>query len=52
VSAEPFAPRPVLVVLNRFDDHDDVHRRNHDWLRLRAGLDVVTSPTALADRLT
>jgi dethiobiotin synthetase len=52
VSAEPFAPRPVLVALNRFDDADDVHRRNRDWLRLRAGLEVVTSPTELADRLT
>ncbi len=51
VSAEPFAPRPVLVALNRFDDQNEVHRRNHDWLRLRAGLDVVTSPTALADHL-
>ena len=52
VSADPFAPRPLLVALNRFDDADDVHRRNRDWLRLRANLEVVTSPTELADRLT
>jgi dethiobiotin synthetase len=52
VSADPFAPRPVLVALNRFDDADDVHRRNRDWLRLRAGLEVATSPTELADRVS
>jgi dethiobiotin synthetase len=52
LSVEPFAPRPVLVAINRFDDRDDMHRRNHDWLRTRAGLDVVTSPTELAERLT
>lgn len=51
VSVEPFALRPVLVALNRFDDQNDVHRRNHNWLCLRAGLDVVTSPTGLAERL-
>lgn len=51
VSVEPFAPRPVLVALNRFDEHHEIHRRNHDWLRTRAGLEVVTSPTELAERL-
>ncbi len=51
VNAAPFAPRRVLVALNRFDEHNDVHRRNLHWLRLRADFDVVTSPTALADHL-
>ncbi|MEX0663961.1 MAG: dethiobiotin synthase [Acidimicrobiia bacterium] len=51
VSAEPFEAQPVVVALNRFDDADDVHRRNADWLGLRAGLDVVTSPTELATRV-
>lgn len=51
VNSAPFVPRPVVVALNRFDDGDDVHRRNRDWLRAKAALDVVTSPTDLADRL-
>ena len=51
VSVEPFAPRPVVVALNRFDEHDDLHARNRRWLELRSGLDLVTSPTALANRL-
>jgi dethiobiotin synthetase len=52
VSAAPFDPRPVVVALNRFDDDDDLHRRNRSWLELRGGYEVVTSPTALADRLS
>ena len=51
LSVEPFAPRPVVVALNRFDEDDDLHARNRRWLELRAGLDLVTSPTALANRL-
>ena len=39
------------VVLNRFDDGDDLHRRNLAWLADTDGLDVVTGPDALADRL-
>ncbi|MHB8499234.1 MAG: ATP-dependent dethiobiotin synthetase BioD [Acidimicrobiales bacterium] len=42
--------RPV-VVLNRFDDGQELHRRNLDWLRDVDGLDLVTSPQALTDRL-
>jgi dethiobiotin synthetase len=52
VNAAPFTPRPVLIALNRFDDSEDLHRRNRDWLRTRAELDVVTSPTDLADWLS
>ena len=51
VNAAPLVPRPVVVALNRFDDGDEVHRRNRDWLRTNAALDVVTSPTDLADWL-
>lgn len=40
--------RPV-VMLNRFDDGQELHRRNLAWLRDVDGLDPVTSPEALAD---
>jgi dethiobiotin synthetase len=52
ISAEPFAPRPVAIALNRFDDRNAVHLRNLDWLHTRAGLTVVTSPTELANQLS
>ena len=42
---------PTVVFLNRFDDGDDLHRRNVDWLRTREGLDVVTDIEALARRV-
>jgi dethiobiotin synthetase len=48
LAAAPFAPRPVLVALNRYDASDDLHRRNAAWLQTREGLEVVTSPEALA----
>jgi len=34
---------PLLVILNRFDPADDVHRRSHEWLTVVDGLAVVTS---------
>jgi dethiobiotin synthetase len=40
-----------VVVLNRYDDADDLHRRNRAWLVERLGIDVVTSPSAVADRI-
>jgi dethiobiotin synthetase len=52
LSAAAFGPRPMIVALNRFDEADDLHRRNRSWLELRASLDVVTSPTELADHLS
>jgi len=37
----------VVVYLNRFDDNDELHTRNRDWLVTRAGLEVVTDPETL-----
>jgi len=52
LSAAPFAPlAPVVVALNRHDETDEVHERTRAWIAMRASLDVVTSPTGLADRL-
>ena len=45
-------PRHRLVVaLNRFEPSDGLHALNLAWLRERADLDVVTTPTALAAHL-
>ncbi len=41
----------VLVVLNRFDGDDDLHRRNLAWLREVDGLDPLVSPQEVAVRL-
>lgn len=43
---------PVVVVLNGYDDGEAVHQRNRDWLSGRDGLEVLTSPVALAPRLS
>jgi dethiobiotin synthetase len=37
---------PGVVVLNRFDPADHLHRDNLDWLRARDGLDVETAGDA------
>ncbi len=34
----------TLVVLDRFDDRHDIHRRNREWLADRLGYSVVTVP--------
>jgi dethiobiotin synthetase len=44
-------PTAVAVFLNRFDDADELHRRNREWLVTRDGLDVTTSIDALAERV-
>ncbi len=41
----------VIVVLNRFDSDDALHRENREWLQTRDGLDVVTDLAALARRV-
>ena len=51
VSAAPFENRHLVVILNRFDPADILHRRNLEWLRTRQGLRVVTDPEALAAEL-
>jgi dethiobiotin synthetase len=35
---------PVVVVLDRFDGHHDIHRRNRQWLTDRLGYLVVVAP--------
>jgi dethiobiotin synthetase len=42
LSAAALDAWPLVVVLNRFDPDDDLHRRNRDWLRDRVGLRCVT----------
>lgn len=42
--------RPV-VALNRFDDQQELHRRNLSWVRDVDGFDVVSSSGELADRI-
>jgi dethiobiotin synthetase len=52
LAVAPFAGRPVVVALNRFEPaRQDLDVANRDWLTTHVGLDVVTSPTELADRL-
>lgn len=51
-SLETLTPLPVVVVLNRYDDSDELHRANREWLTQRDGFDVVTDTVALAARLS
>ena len=51
LSAAAFGGRPVVVILNRFDDGDDLHRRNRDWLVKEDGLTVVTDVVGLCDEV-
>ncbi|MSO88298.1 MAG: hypothetical protein EXQ71_12415 [Acidimicrobiia bacterium] len=39
-----------MVVLNRFDEHDDLHRRNAQWLRDQ-GVDPLVSVAALVTEI-
>jgi dethiobiotin synthetase len=42
----------TVVVLDRFDGHHDIHRRNREWLSVRHGYEVVAMPgeeSVLAD---
>ena len=48
--AAALAGRPLLVLLNRFDPDDDLHRRNAAWLR-DEGLAVHTAAAEVADDL-
>jgi dethiobiotin synthetase len=46
-----FPGETIVVALNHFDEHDDLHRRNRAWLVEQDGLDVVTTPADLATRV-
>lgn len=41
----------LVVYLNRFEESDDLHRRNRAWLAERDGFDVATDVEALTDRV-
>jgi dethiobiotin synthetase len=43
LAARALAPWPTVVVLNRYEALDDLHRRNRTWLVDREHLDVVIS---------
>jgi dethiobiotin synthetase len=51
MSVAALGDEQVVVVLNRFDEHDPLHLRNRDWLRCRDGFDVVTDVEAAAARI-
>ncbi|MGH9276071.1 MAG: ATP-dependent dethiobiotin synthetase BioD [Acidimicrobiales bacterium] len=51
-SAAALTPLPVVVLLNRYDDGDELHRANRDWLVQRDGLEVVTDVAAVVTCLT
>jgi dethiobiotin synthetase len=51
LSVAALAGLPVVVVLNRFDVTDDLHRRNREWLEVRDGYEVVTEMDELAVRV-
>lgn len=51
LSIDALAPWRTIVVLNRFDPDDDLHRRNRDWLTGHEGLDCVVDLDELADAL-
>jgi dethiobiotin synthetase len=51
MSGAAFAEEQVVVVLNRFDEHDPLHHRNRDWLGGRDGFDVVPDVEAAAARI-
>jgi dethiobiotin synthetase len=42
---------PVCVVLNRYDDTDELQRRNHAWLASHTELDVILDVPTLAARV-
>jgi dethiobiotin synthetase len=52
LSAAALAPLRMVVVLNRYDGTDDLHRRNLSWLRERDGLDVAVNLDDVVAMLT
>ncbi|MBA2325792.1 MAG: dethiobiotin synthase [Actinobacteria bacterium] len=51
LSVAPFDGHEVVAALNRYDETDDLHRRNRKWLSDHARVEVVVAPDALATRL-
>jgi dethiobiotin synthetase len=51
LSTDALAAHDTLVYLNRFDERDELHRANRDWLTTREGLEIVTDPEALVERI-
>lgn len=47
-SVEALAPLSVLVFLNRYDAHDDLHRANRAWLTEHDGINVSVAIDSLA----
>jgi dethiobiotin synthetase len=50
LSLDALAGWPVTVVLNRYDDADELHRANRSWLDAHVVAEVVTDPEALLPR--
>ena len=50
--ARALGDHPLLVVLNRYDAADALHRANRSWLGERDGLDVVVDVDEVVARLT
>jgi dethiobiotin synthetase len=42
---------PLVTYLNRFDETDDLHARNAEWLRTRDDLEIETDLDALTSRV-
>lgn len=42
------APLPTLVFLNRYDDANELHRMNRQWLVAKYGVDAVATTAALS----
>jgi len=51
LSVDAFGGLPVVVVLNRYDDHDPLHRRNREWLEHSDGFDLVAGVEQAARRI-
>jgi dethiobiotin synthetase len=51
LSAGALVHDSVVVFLNRFDERNELHRRNRAWLRDRDRFDVVTDVEELIDRV-
>jgi dethiobiotin synthetase len=51
-SADALTSLPLVVMLNRYDESDALHRDNREWLRQRDGFDVVNDVAELSGRLS